>query len=169
MKLCKSSTAFNRVFNKFYVFDYQNALYKLLIKKGYKLRAYKLIDLFFFHLKSLYKDFNYIISIFEKYVPVINFYKKKIATTQYFLPIFINENKARFLLIRWFLQAVSERSELLFLDRLIGEFVDMEKGYGKLVRKVEEYYLLALKNRPFFKFLRKRKKVFLSRKKKYGL
>jgi hypothetical protein len=61
------------------------------------------------------------------------------------------------------------RTEAKLLDRLYNEFNELVLGYGRTVQIVEDYYYLALKNRPFLKYIRKRRKVFLSRLKKFGV
>ena len=102
-------------------------------------------------------------------MPLFSFLTKKITANVYSLPWLIESNRAKFVLIKWFLNASVMRSEHDIVLRLYNEFNDLYLGYGKTVKKIEDYYALAIKNRPFTRFLRKRRKVFLSRLKKYGI
>lgn len=171
MRLAKRSNAFNRIYDKFYKFNYVTILIGLFLRKGYKLYSYKIISKFIFLVKlQEKKNINYIFNLyFNKYIPLFSFISKKIAANVYQLPSLINRNRAKTLLVRWFIKASLERSENNTIIKLFNEFNDLKLGYGRTLKYLEEHYKLALKNRPFLRFLRKRRKVFLSRLKKYGV
>lgn len=173
MRLARKSGAFNRVYNRYYKFTYLNYLVQLFLRKGFRSKYVNLIGNFLVKLKieiggdqSAVQLLNL---VFDKYVPVITFVARKVAANVYYLPWFIGQMRAKSLLVRWFYYSIQERLEINFVDRIFNEFMDMKKGYGKTVRKLEEHYKLAIKSRPFLRFLRKRRKVVRSRIKKYGM
>lgn len=171
MRLAKRSNAFNRLYNKFYKFNYISCLIGCFLRKGFKLNAYKIIFKFIYTLKIKYK-LNILLLLnntFKKYIPLFSFLSKKIAANIYYLPWLINKARAKSLIIRWFVKSSLNRSENNILDKLISEFHDITLGYGKTVKCIEDHYSLSLKNRPFLRFLKKRRKVFLSRLKKFGI
>lgn len=171
MRLAKRSITNLRWQDKYYVFSYVDCLIRSFIRKGRKFHAYKILYNFFFLLKRKYKMNIEVLfkKVFTKYVPIISFVNKKIAANVYQLPWLINDYTARFRFIRWFLRSVKMRTEVKLLDRLYNEFNELVLGYGRTVQIVEDYYFIALKNRPFFRYLRKKRKVFLARLKKFGV
>jgi ribosomal protein S7 len=171
MRLAKRSITNVRRKDKFYIFSYVDCLIRLFIRRGNKFYAYKILYKFFFLLKKKYRlNIEYLFKkVFKRYVPIISFLSKKIAANVYQLPWLIDKYRARFVLIRWFFRSVKMRTEAKLLDRLYNEFNELVLGYGRTVQIVEDYYYLALKNRPFLKYIRKRRKVFLSRLKKFGV
>lgn len=60
------------------------------------------------------------------------------------------------------------RSEKTIIQKLLAEFNDLFLGYGRTIKKLEEYYFLAKQNKPFLQFIKKRRNVYFSRFKKYG-
>jgi ribosomal protein S7 len=171
MRLAKRSITNIRIQDKFYVFSYVDCLIQLFIRNGKKLYTYKILYNFFFLLKQKYKiSIEFLLKrVFNRYVPIISFLNKKIAANVYQLPWLINKYTARFLLIRWFFQSVQLRNEVKLIDRLYNEFNDLALGYGRTVKILEDYYFVALKNRPFIRYIRKKRKVFLTRLKKFGV
>lgn len=171
MRLAKRSVAFNRMYVKNFYFNYLNSLVGCFIRKGYKFYAYNVISKFLYLVKLKYKiDLNILLNIvFFKYKPILSFLAKKVAASVYMLPWLINDTRAKYLLVRWFLSSSLSRTEPHMALRLFNEFNDLYLGYGRTIKKIEEFYMVAIKNRPFLRFLRKRRKVFLSRLKKYGV
>lgn len=172
MKLAKRSSAFQRVYDKQYKFIYVRSLIQIFIRKGFKMRSILLISRFFYLIKVKYliiDPIKYLTALFDKYAPVISFVSKKVAANVYYLPVYINLNRARVLIVRWFFLSVCARTENILLDRLINEFSEMDMGYGKTIRQLEDFYSLAIKNRPFMRFLKKKRKVVRSRLKKFGI
>lgn len=155
MRLVKYSTAYKRLNIKGIKFDYINILINLFMRKGNKLLSVKLIYNFLFKLKLKFKltPQKILNKIFLKYELVIRLIKKKIAGRIYNLPYFINRIQGRVLLLHWFVESVKQRFENKLSDKLYFEFLDFSTGYGRTIRKIEEYYLLALKNQPFLRFL----------------
>lgn len=163
-----------RVKSKDYFLDYISFMIQCFIRKGFRMKAVNIVHSFLYKLKRMYlrkgsRVLEIISSVFEKYVPVISFVPRKVAATVYTLPWFINRHRAKSLFVHWFLNSAMDRSEIRIVDKLYYEFIDLSKGYGRTARKVEEYYTLAIKNRPFMRFLRKRRRGFLARLKKFGV
>ena len=172
MRVAKRSLAFNRLYDNKYINDYLQIFIQLLIKRGKKLQASKIIFKFFFFLKKNYNCINFDIffkKIFTKYEPKIAFVFRKVAAIIYSLPIFISFFRARILVIRQFYISVIERLEKNFYNKLIAEQSDFYLAFGKTIKKIEDFQLLAKKNKPFLKFLRKRRGSQSLRLKKYGI
>lgn len=172
MQIAKRSSLFNRIIkNDGRSFDYKNVLLVVFMRKGFKLLAYKILNKFFFLIKMRYNlEINVLLEkVFLKYEPVLNFIRKKIGAKMIELPVLINRYTARFMLVRWFIRSVNLRTENNIIDRFVNEFNDLMLGYGRTVKFVEEFYSVALNSRPFLRFLRKKRKVFLSRLKKFGI
>jgi ribosomal protein S7 len=171
MQVAKRSSAFFRFKNELCFFDYKLILVKIFMRHGFKLFSYKILNKFFFLVKMHYNlEINVLLDkAFNAYIPILNFIKKKVAARIIELPVLVNQYTAKFMLIRWFIRAVVNRTENKLIDRFLNEFNDLMLGYGRTVKYVEDFYMLALKSRPFLHFLRKKRKVFLSRLKKFGI
>lgn len=171
MTLVKYSEAFKRKNNKHYKLNYLNLLINVIMRKGFKVKSYKIVYLFLFKLKLKFKGSIILLlkQIFTKYRIIITLIKKKIAGRLYYLPYFINEQYGEVLLIHWFITSAKDRYENKLVDRLFCEFLDLYFGYGKTIRKIEEFYFLARKNQPFLYFLKKKKFRFNKSLKKYHI
>lgn len=130
----------------------------LVRKKKTKLLKLKVINVYHFFEK-----------VFELYRPRFSFIFRKKGAITYSLPAYINIDRARMLILRWFIQSAKQRSEKSFVLRLLAEFFDLVNGIGRTIRKVEDHLKLAIKNRPFIKFLRGKRKVHKVRFKKFGI
>jgi ribosomal protein S7 len=172
MRLARRSNSFFRLNDRFFIFSYPVQLARSLMFCGNYLRALNVVREFLFRVKKIYgysDIFGNIQRIFDKYRPLISFFNRKVAASTYSLPWFIDLNRSRSLLLRWFVSASRERSERGLVNQLLGEFSDLSKGVGRTVRKLEDYYELAKRNRPFMRFMGKRRGGKVSRLKKYGL
>lgn len=171
MRVAKRSNAFNRLYVKNYNFNYITCLINVFLRKGFKLHSINIISRFLYLIKLKYNRniVTLLNLVFNKYVPLFSFLTKKIAANTYSLPWLIRESRGKTLIVRWFLKASLARTENSVLARLLNEFDDLKLGYGLTTKMLEDHYNLALKNRPFLRFLRKRRKVFLSRLKKFGV
>lgn len=172
MRVAKRSLAFNRLYNYLYLNDYIQILIQLLIRKGRKLQAEKIIFKFFFFLKKEYNCLNieeFLKFKFIMYEPKISFVSRKVAAIFYMLPNYISSFRSKILVVRQLFISVKERFEFGFFNKLINEQKDFMLNYGKTIKKIEEFQELAKKNKPFLKFLRKKRGVFIVRLKKYSI
>jgi ribosomal protein S7 len=172
MRLARHSNAFFRLHDRFYASSYISQIVKILMSSGNFSIVSRLINTFLLELKKKYKQKNillFINEIFDKYRPLVSFLDRKVAATKYTLPWFISIERSRSLIVRWFVKSALERTEIGVLSKLIGEFEDLSKGMGRTVKRVEEYYALAKRNRPFMRFIKKKKSGRSSRLKKFGL
>jgi ribosomal protein S7 len=161
MKFAKRSFGYNRLKKKYNSIFYFNYLIGCFIKKGFKFKSILLIKNFLLKLKKLYKIKNinfFFFSIISRYIPVISFLNKKVVGVVYMLPFYINKQRSICLFLKWFSKSVYQRKEIFFIDRLVNEFKEIILGYGKTVQKLIEYYNLAVKNKPFLRYLYKNKK-----------
>jgi ribosomal protein S7 len=185
MRIAKRSLLAQRIFGKKYKFDYFDVFVRLVLRHGNKRKAVAIVSEFFSKLKIYYRSVStlkgrtyasprvrfdlFISSLFDKYRPRISLVDRKVAAKNYSLPWYIDVVRSKLCLVRWFLRSAKERTESVsFSDKLFLEFLDLSKSTGRTFRKLEEYYTVALRNRPFLKFLRRRRKVARSRLKKYS-
>jgi ribosomal protein S7 len=183
MQFGKNSFLLKRLKSKKYKVSYSEILISLLIKDGKKKRAKSIVFFIFILLKKFFfvnfklkkkfvKNFDsyflaFLTKLFDSYRPKISLVFKKSAAKNYLIPWYINFNKSRFILIRWLIQSARQRFERTFVLRLYSEIVDLFSFKGLTIKKLEEYYAIAVSNRPFLKMLRKKRKVSRSRLKKF--
>lgn len=167
MRFAKNSNLFLRNFKRNYKFNYRLLFITLLQKNGKKNFAINIVSKFFLMINKKYKNkliknnlmvIDFFQKVFDYYCPKVGFRKKKVAGQLYMLPIYIILIRRRIIFLRWFIQSACKRSEKNILLKLVNEFNDIASGVGRTIRKTEEYYELALKNRPFLHFLKKKKK-----------
>lgn len=170
MQIARRSGLWIRHHNKYYIFSYSNFSKQLLIKKGYKLRAQKILISFLRKIKITFGSLPELVltKYYNIYAPVITFVTRKIAAKLYFLPWYIRDYHSKTKIVRWFFEMVLSRKETDMSIKLFSEFLDLSKGLGKTIMKVEEWYKLALQNRPYLRYLRRGSRGFRSRLKKYG-
>jgi small subunit ribosomal protein S7 len=175
MRIAVNSSLYKRLNSKDIVFNYKDFFIQCLIKNGLKKKAYSIFFEFVRLLKLQFKLVGVSVNdFFRKHFdcrkPCVGFVIRKVAAVTYAIPVYIRPDRARSLMLRWFVSCASLRVEKSFAERLFFEFVDFTLGVGKTVRKLEEYYRLAVKNRPFTKFKKKRSKRYKSfRRRKYGV
>lgn len=175
MRIAVNSSLYKRLNSKDFVFSYRDFFIQCLTKNGLKKKAYSIFFEFVGLLKAKFKLTrlsvnDFLRTHFDRRKPCIGFVTRKVAAVTYAIPVYVRPDRARSLLLRWFVSCASSRSERSFAERLFFEFVDFISGVGKTIRKLEEYYRLAIKNRPFTKFKRKRSKRYRSfRRRKYGI
>jgi len=175
MRVAVNSSLYKRLNSKDFVFSYKDFFIQCLVKKGLKKKAYSIFFEFVRLLKRKFKltrsSINSFLRVhFERRKPCVGFVTRKVAAVTYSIPVYIRPDRARSLLIRWFVMCAASRTEKSYAECLFSEFVDFVSGVGKTVRKIEEYYKLAVKNRPFTKFKKKRSKRYKSfRRRKYGV
>lgn len=186
MQIAKRSLLFKRTYRKKYKFDYLTVLISLLIKKGKKNKAKSIIFFFFLKLKKYFikkiqLNKNYIplkfdsyftfflTEVFERFRPRISLISKKVAAKIYTLPWYININRSRILFLRWFITSALNRVEYNISDKLFNEFIDLCYLKGNTLKKLQEYYAIAVINRPFLKLLKRKRRVSRSRLKKFSV
>jgi ribosomal protein S7 len=185
MQFAKSSNLLKRLKSKKYKITYLEIFISLLIKNGKKKFAKKKIYFLFVLLKKFFfivlklkkhwfKFINhetyflfFLTKLLDSYRPKISLVYKKSAAKIYWIPWYINITKSRVMLIRWLFQSARQRSEKTFILRLYSELLDLFFFKGLTIKKLEEYYAIAVSNRPFLRLLRKKRKISRSRLKKF--
>lgn len=186
MQIAKRSLLFKRTCRKKYKFDYLTVLISLLIKKGKKNKAKSIVFFFFLKLKKYFikkiqLNRNYIplnfdsyfifflTEVFERFRPRISLISKKVAAKIYTLPWYIDSNRSRILFLRWFILSALNRAEYDISEKLFNEFIDLCYLKGSTLKKLQEYYVIAINNRPFLKLLKRKRRVSRSRLKKFSI
>ncbi len=102
---------------------------------------------------------NFLINIVDKVRPRINFVSKKVAGIVYKLPKFISISKSRSIAIRWIItSAINRNSYEKFPQKLAKELLDINKGIStSATKKRIEYHTLARSNRPFLRYLKRKR------------
>lgn len=134
-----------------------------MIKKGNKIRSFNNFFYVVILLSKVYDVSNpisFIISIVDKIRPRIAFVSKKVAGIIYKLPCFMSTNKSRAVSIRWIIKSASSRNSYEhFTQKLANEFIDINRGIiTTAVKKRNDAHALARSNRPFLRYLKKRRK-----------
>jgi len=175
MQIAKKSLLKLRLVSKKYKVNFLDIFVSLLIKRGLKKKAKLIVSNFICLLKKYFLKYKKKINFYQVFEKLFEFYKpkvliiyKKIAAKVYSIPWYINENKARFLIIRWFIESAKKRIDKNLSLKLYFEFIDLFNGQGLTIKRLEDYYKIAKENRAFIKFLYKRKRVFRSRLKKFS-
>lgn len=199
MRFARRSLAFLKIREKNFNIEYVYNLINLLLKKGLKIRAYKIykklnckIQFFINKLfkfeknkglnkkvekfikeekeKNKFINFIQILNIIvNEYAPIISFVKRKVAANNYTLPYFISEVRSKMIFMRWFVKSSIDRYEKSISEKLYKEFLDILYGLGKTIKKIEEYYEKAKQNYPFIRFLKTKHKKSRLIVKKYHI
>jgi ribosomal protein S7 len=174
MRVAKRSFLYNRLNSKNFIFNYKDFFIQCLIKKGFKKKARQVFFNFLILLKKKFllnvSSNDFLKDIFEKKKPCVAFVQRKVASVVYTIPVYIKPDRASCTIVRWFIENASLRSERTLSEKLFFEFLDLQNGVGKTIRKLEEYYKIAVKNRPFTKFIKKRSKRYRAfRRRKFGV
>lgn len=124
--------------------SFNNFFFTLLILS----RVYNVVD-----------PLNFLISTVDRVRPRINFVSKKVAGIVYKLPRFISVYKSRSISTRWvILSAINRNSYEKFPQKLARELIEINRGIvTSAIKKRNEYHNLARSNRPFLRYLKKRK------------
>lgn len=133
-----------------------------ITKNGMRTKSF---NNFFFSLLLLSKVYeisdpiNFIINVVDRVRPRINFVSKKVAGIVYRLPRFISLEKSRSISVRWIISsAVNRSSHEKFSQKLAKELIDISRGLiTPAVKKKLEYHTLARSNRPFLRYLKRKK------------
>jgi small subunit ribosomal protein S7 len=153
-----------------------NLFIGLLLKRGHRLYAEKLLIsvLSQIRIKTNKDPFMIIEECVDKLKPIVNLRYKVVSGTIYRLPVTITRRKSYALAIRWLVKSAQQRLEKSIDRKLYEEFATLIEGIamGGAMNKKEELYKIAILNRPFMRYLVKRKKkskinFFLLTKREY--
>jgi len=95
-------------------------------------------------------------------IPFITLKNKKIAGKNYVIPWHLKDERAEFLGTKWLIEAARNRAEhasskekyMTISKQLYLEIIEAYQNKGNAIKKKNEVYSLALKNRPFLKFVK---------------
>ncbi len=129
MRVAVNSSLYKRLNNKDFVFSYRDFFIQCLIKNGLKKKAYSIFSEFVGLLKLHFKLTRFSVNDFfrmhfDRRKPCVGFVIRKVAAVTYAIPVYIRPDRARSLLLRWFVSCASLRAEKSFAKRLFFEFVD---------------------------------------------
>jgi len=128
-----------------------------LIRRGKKKKAYRVYQKMQIRLRKELNIENGIEQVFDLLQPKLRLVNRKRGGSTYKLPTMITDSQAKSLALKWFLKSVKERKEKKLEDRLFGEVKEVLEGKGKSLKKKEDYYKLAVHNRGFIRFLKRRR------------
>ncbi len=93
------------------------------------------------------------VQVFHKAIaaiePQVEVRSKRVGGATYQIPIDVSPNRRRTLAIRWLIRAARERKEYGMIKKLGMEIVDISKGQGGTVKKLEENKKMAEANKAF--------------------
>lgn len=156
---------------------YFKILIGMLTKNGNKLFVFKTLAILFKKLKAEYWDLDpldVLANCFNNLVPLITFRQIKKSGVNYKIPFYQKNLKEGLrIAVFWFVKSVSQRSERKLYERLFFEIIEINSYYSSLnavndsegfeknlptftpksVLKKNDWYNLAILNRPFTKFI----------------
>lgn len=172
MRISRYSHLNIRLNVKNFKFGYFEFFVTCLVSKGLFLKAYNLFFSFIERLRHSFKFSNFEIffhSIFDSKRPLLALLKRKRAANRYEIPTHIRNSRSKALIVHWFIKCAKARTEFLLVDRLYYEFIDFYNNVGRTIKKINDHYETALKNRAFMdKFKKRYRKFRYLRKKKFG-
>jgi len=130
-----------------------------LIRRGNKIRAFKLFSLLISALRSRYPDERPFVVLFlalEAVRPTVIIFNKKVGGTTYKLPLLLSFDQSYGKAAHWIIgnASVRKKESAPFLKRLIKEVSMSYEGRNyNLVKRRDDLHFLALDNRPFLKRL----------------
>ncbi len=137
-------------------------LIQMLIKKGKKAKAFKLVLVILKNLKEKQlKGFDAYLIITKaiKYLkPLVYVQKIRKGRKVFYLPKVIKIEKKISISLYWLLTSVNKRKERKIQKRLTREFLDCFFNKGQSILKKRSLYKTLSLSRPFLYFLKKRKK-----------
>lgn len=165
-KLFKKKACSNKKFDVFFSFKYNNfflkKLFLILIKKGFKMKIYKMyfnwINIIKFNLIS--KNINkhiYIYCLLNKILPKVNFsylYKKgKTHAIPNIKRLSYKQNlKLNTLIASWIKKSFIKRKEKTFILKFFSEMNDIRLNKGLSIKLKKEFYRDIYSNKKYYKF-----------------
>lgn len=134
-----------------------------ITKRGNRIKAF---NIFFYSILLLNKVYgvtdpvSFVSQAVNKVRPKVTFVSKKVAGIVYKLPKYIPLRKSTAVSIRWIItSAVSRNSYEKLSQKLAREFIDICSGFSTLsLKKKSDSHNLARANRPFLRYLKRKKK-----------
>ena len=137
-------------------------LTQMLIKKGKKAKAFKIILVILKKLREKQlKNFDayLIINKAIKYLkPLVYVQKVRKGRKVFYLPKVVKIEKKINICLYWLLTSVNKRKERKIQSRITKEFLDCFFNKGQSILKKRSLYKTLSSNRPFLYFLKKRRK-----------
>jgi small subunit ribosomal protein S7 len=81
--------------------------------------------------------------------PVLEVRSRRVGGANYQVPVEVPQRRARYLAIRWLVQAARDRREKGFAQRLAGELLDALNQQGGAYKKKDDIYRMAQANKAF--------------------
>jgi small subunit ribosomal protein S7 len=81
--------------------------------------------------------------------PVLEVRSRRVGGANYQVPVEVPQRRARYLAIRWLVQAARERREKGVAQRLAGELLDALNQQGGAYKKKDDIYRMAQANKAF--------------------
>jgi small subunit ribosomal protein S7 len=135
----------------------------ILTRRGNKKRSFNSFFFVLLILSKVYKiedPINFMLSMVEIVRPRVAFTAKRVAGIVYKLPRFIPLQKSLSLGIRWIINAASARGgNDKFSQKMVKELIDLSNGVVTTsIKKKIDSHNLARSNRPFLRYLKRKKK-----------
>ena len=129
-----------------------NKLIGLLLRKGYKEKALKLLNKAFYYILQKTKlSFSFLVwKLFKKLKVRIEVRKIKIKGKIFLVPFKINFNRQLYLITKWVLKAILEnKKKVSLLSKIIEELLNLYtfETNNKVIQYRENNYKLAILNR----------------------
>ena len=135
---------------------YLNMLMGSLIKKGHKIKSYKiLVDLLFLLKKYKGSSSSLLFYSLNKIKPHIVLYNKRRGSTIYELPRLLSLNQERSIAIKWLIKECSYSKKNMSLS-LFEQIRTILLNKSEIQKKKKRIIEISTTNKPFFYILKKR-------------
>jgi small subunit ribosomal protein S7 len=138
-------------------FIYLTKLVNILIKKGKKDKALRVVLLLLKNLKnSSIENYSSLEIIYQALInvkPLLDIQKIRKSSKVFYLPKIISTEKKMSIALQWIIKSVNARKERKLSDRLTNEFLDCFHSKGLTILKKQNLYDTIAVNRPFLHLL----------------
>ena len=138
-------------------FIYLTKLLNILIKKGKKDKALRVVLLLLKNLKnSSIENYSSLEIIYQALInvkPLLDIQKIRKSSKVFYLPKIISTEKKMSIALQWIIKSVNARKERKLSDRLTNEFLDCFHSKGLTILKKQNLYDTIAVNRPFLHLL----------------
>lgn len=138
-------------------FVYLTKLLNILIKKGKKDKALRIVLLLLKNLKNSpienYSSLEIIYQALINVKPLLDIQKIRKSSKVFYLPKIITTEKKMSIALQWIIKSVNARKERKLSDRLTNEFLDCFNSKGLTILKKQNLYDTIAVNRPFLHLL----------------
>lgn len=139
--------------------SYVKKILGLLIKKGKKVVAFKAVNKALEKLKKVVPP-SRLERVFDRILPAVKIYKKKVSGKIYQIPARIKEERAKFQVAKWVVTAISMekgKKKKKLSEKISKVILDLAKKRGNIWKLRKQFLSVVKENRSYMRFIRRRR------------